>query len=97
LIGSCEFHGFCVAVEEYFQVPLQREYTGRTWHFEYQVRVVGYHHELGDSWSAEDGMVGSLESATSNLMYSVPRMAWHGRSSPWFPRRYLAGPLILVE
>jgi hypothetical protein len=22
---------------------------------------VGYRHELGDSWSAEDGMVGSLE------------------------------------
>jgi hypothetical protein len=22
---------------------------------------VGYCHELGDSWSAEDGMVGSLE------------------------------------
>jgi hypothetical protein len=27
----------------------------------YQVRVVGYRHELGDSWSAKDGMVGSLE------------------------------------
>jgi hypothetical protein len=24
---------------------LQREYTGRTWHFEYQVCVVGYRHE----------------------------------------------------
>jgi hypothetical protein len=40
---------------------LQREYTGKTWHFEYQVRVVGYRHELGDSWSTEDGMVGILE------------------------------------
>jgi hypothetical protein len=36
---------------------LQREYTGRTWHLEYQVRVVRYRHELGDSWSAEDGIV----------------------------------------
>jgi hypothetical protein len=40
---------------------LQREYTGRTWHLEYQVCVVRYRHELGDSWSTEDGMVGSLE------------------------------------
>jgi hypothetical protein len=40
---------------------LQREYTGRTWHLEYQVGVVGYRHELSDSWSAEDGMVGRLE------------------------------------
>jgi hypothetical protein len=40
---------------------LHREYTGKTWNFEYQVRVVGYRHELGDSWAAKDGMVGSLE------------------------------------
>jgi hypothetical protein len=61
LIGGCEFHSFCVAVAENLQVPLQREYIGRTWHFEYQVHVVGYRHELGDSWPTEDGMVGSLE------------------------------------
>jgi hypothetical protein len=61
LIGCCEFHSVCVAVEGYLQVTLQREYTGRTWYFEYQVHVVGYCHELGDSWSAEDGMVGSLK------------------------------------
>jgi hypothetical protein len=40
---------------------LQREYTGRTWYFEYQVRVVGYRHEIGDRRSAEDGVLGSLE------------------------------------
>jgi hypothetical protein len=39
---------------------LKREYTGRTWHLEYQVRVMRYRHELGDSWSAEDGMIGTL-------------------------------------
>jgi hypothetical protein len=61
LICGCEFHSLCVAVEGYLQVPLQREYTGRTWHLEYQVYVVRYRHELGDSWSAEDGMVASLE------------------------------------
>jgi hypothetical protein len=40
---------------------LKQEYTGRTWHLEYQVCVVGYRHERGDSLSAEDGMVRSLE------------------------------------
>jgi hypothetical protein len=28
LIHGCEFHNFCVTVEGYLQVPLQREYTG---------------------------------------------------------------------
>jgi hypothetical protein len=50
---------------------LQREYSDRTWHFQYQVSVVGDCHELGDHWSAEDGMVGGLKFTTSNLMYSV--------------------------
>jgi hypothetical protein len=40
---------------------LQCEYSGRAWHLEYQVGVVRYHHELGDSWSVEDGMVGGFE------------------------------------
>jgi hypothetical protein len=43
------------------QVPLEREYTCRAWHLEYQVGVVGHRHELGDGRSAEDGVVGSLE------------------------------------
>jgi hypothetical protein len=33
----------------YLQVPLQREYTCWTRHLEYQLGVVGYRHELGDS------------------------------------------------
>jgi hypothetical protein len=43
------------------QVPFEGEYTGWAWHLEYQVGVVGHRHELGDGWSAEDGVVGGLE------------------------------------
>jgi hypothetical protein len=43
------------------QVPLEGEYIGWAWHFEYQVGVVGHRHELGDSQYAEDGVVGGLE------------------------------------
>jgi hypothetical protein len=28
---------------------LEREYTGRTWHLEYQVCVVRYRHKLGEA------------------------------------------------
>jgi hypothetical protein len=40
---------------------LEREHTRWAWHLEYQVGVVGHRLEFGDGWSAEDGMVGSLE------------------------------------
>jgi hypothetical protein len=43
------------------QVPLKGEHTSWAWHFEYQVGVVGYLHELGDGRSAKDGVVGGLE------------------------------------
>jgi hypothetical protein len=38
LSRGCEFHSFCVAVEGYLQVPLQRKYTGRTLNLMYSVR-----------------------------------------------------------
>jgi hypothetical protein len=52
---TCELHVFDVTIVGNLQVPLQREYSGRTLH------IVGNRHKLGESWSAEDGMVGSFE------------------------------------
>jgi hypothetical protein len=50
---------------------LQSEYSDKTWHFEYQVGVVGDRHELGDRWSAEDGMVGGFKVCNLKLDVSV--------------------------
>jgi hypothetical protein len=50
-----------VTVVGNLQVPLQREYSDRTWHFEYQVSVVGGLHKPGDGWPTEDSMVGGFK------------------------------------
>jgi hypothetical protein len=56
------------------QVPLEGEYTGWAWHLEYQVGVVGHCHELGDSRSAEDGVVGGLEICDLELDVRCPEL-----------------------
>ena len=43
------------------KTSVDREDTLRSWHLQQKIRVVGYHHELGEGGSSQDGVVGGLK------------------------------------
>ena len=88
----CEFYSFCVTVVGSLQVPLQREYSFGSWHLEYEVDVMRDSHKLGQSGSAEDGVIGSLEVSDLELdvlgavVLSGPKGNWQNHLSKGYNR-----------
>ena len=63
---------------------MQGEDTLLHWNLQHQIDIMGHDHELGESWSAKDGVVGGVEvyhkeiHVRSTKVVDAARLDWQG-------------------